>query len=135
MYTQTYPRSTIPDHFRYKDQISKGAQNWFYSLKCGFTVDTFTFSNDKRICEKHFTLEMFEEDLPAKFLGYEPSCKKLKLNAVPIEFLYSKNQENPGPLSAERAMKCDSKQVNLINVSLDDGDNSLWPKHDCYIIE
>ena len=55
--------------------------------------------------------------------------KKLKSNAVPTEFLYSKKPENPRTLSAERAMKRDNKQVCLIKVILADGDNSLWPKH------
>ena len=132
----------IPDPFRFKDQSSKEFKNakertqkWLYSLKRGFTVDTFKFTKDKRICEKHFKLEMFEENLPAKFLGYEPSCKKLKPNAVPTEFPYSKKQEKSRTLSAERALKCDNKQVSLMKLILDDGDNSLWPKHERKIIE
>ena len=55
--------------------------------------------------------------------------KKLKQNAVPTEFPYSKKPEKPRTLSAERVMKRDNKQVCLIKLILADGDNSLWPKH------
>ena len=83
----------IPNPFRFKDQNSEEfrnekerAQKWLHSLKRGCKIGTFKFTKDKRLCEKHLKPEMFEENLQAKLLGYEPSCKKLKPIAVPTEF-------------------------------------------------
>eukprot|EP00795_Rhopilema_esculentum_P013808 gene13808-4737_t len=98
--------------------VVKVGREW--SIKSGFAVGTFKFTKDRRLCEKHFKPEMFGEDLQAKLLGYEPSCKKLKPTAVPTQFPHCKKPTDPRTFSTKRAMKRDRKQEDNYLTCIDD---------------
>ena len=59
---------------------------WFHNIGRGWRLETFQFSKDKVLCEKHFLPEMFQEDIRARLMGYTPSKKLLKPDAVPTVF-------------------------------------------------
>jgi len=83
--TSVHPnRSTFktPHPFRFNVKSSKDftnekerTQKYLYSLKHGFNVDTNKLTTDKIICEKYLKPLMFEQNRPAKLLGYESPSK------------------------------------------------------------
>ncbi|XP_022110732.1 uncharacterized protein LOC110990176 [Acanthaster planci] len=73
----------IPDPAKgYRDL----AQRWLANIGSGKKVEGFVFSKNKLVCEDHFELTCFREDLQARVLGYRPARKKLKPGSVPTLF-------------------------------------------------
>ncbi|XP_038069325.1 uncharacterized protein LOC119738492 [Patiria miniata] len=73
----------IPDPAKgYRDL----AQRWLTNIGSGRQVEGFVFSKNKLVCEDHFEVTCFREDLQARVLGYRPARKKLKPGSVPTIF-------------------------------------------------
>lgn len=68
-----------------KDKNTKAA--WVVRVK----RDGFTPSAHTRLCEKHFEPECYTNDPPLmKSIGFEVKCLRLKPDAIPTNFDYSK---------------------------------------------
>ena len=63
------------------------AQIWLKNIGTGFTLKTFKFTKNKRVCSDHFHENCYEIDRNA-VLGYETTKRRLKEGAVPTIFAH-----------------------------------------------
>ena len=97
-----------PERLRYdplkyakeRERVTK----WFHNIGRGWRLETFQFSKDKVLCEKHFLPEMFQEDIRARLMGHTPSKKLLKPDAVPTIFSH-RPAGKKRPASIQRSEK------------------------------
>ena len=71
--------------FPKNEEGKKHAARWLHNIGTGYTVQTFRFTEGKKVCEDHFHPDCFERNLQAELLNYKAK-RKLRPGAVPTIF-------------------------------------------------
>ena len=82
-----------------------------------FYVKTYKFNANRVVCEDHFEQQCFEDDVRAKVMGYAPTRKLLKPDAVPTIFLH---RRIPGERQStkKRKQRTERENVSPLTVTL-----------------
>ena len=73
--------------FPHPEKEKQRCERWLHNIGTGYTIQTFTFNSNKKVCSEHFNPECYEEDKMAKMLNYTPKVR-LKAGAIPTIFTH-----------------------------------------------
>ncbi len=117
------------------------ASQWLHNIGTGFTVSSFKFISSKTVCEDHFHVDCFKEDLRAKLMGSKPK-KILIPGAIPTIFKHNNYEminidgtrafASSGRVLSQRKRKLEVERKEVCNLcSISVGGDKL---HQCFLI-
>nr|XP_054774718.1 uncharacterized protein LOC129282885 [Lytechinus pictus] len=78
---------SIPNPIRDRERCAQ----WLHNIGTDkFDIKTYKYNASRVVCEDHFELDCFREDVRAKIMGYTPRKKMLKSDAIPTIFVHRK---------------------------------------------
>ena len=112
-------RSFFQVPFPKNEKEEQRATRWLHNIGTGYTIHTFKFSVDRKVCEDHFHPDCFERNLQAEMLGYKAK-KQLQEGAVPTIFgyrVYDQINMDGTVVSNRIASSKQSKHLDDVDVS------------------
>jgi hypothetical protein len=90
---------------------------WLHNCGTGFTITTFTWNKNKKVCSDHFHAYCFEENMRSQMLGYK-SKPHLKAGAVPTIFRHKTHEmiNMDGEMTPHKPSIASAKRTKIIEL-------------------